>query len=350
MANLVFDDIHVSGLAACVPKKVIKNSELTDLFPPEDIDKTVNSIGIFERRESAPDVCASDLCAAAANHLLDSMAIDRETIDVLLFMSQTGDYLIPATSPALQARLGLPTTCACMDINLGCSGYLYALATAFTFASQPHVRRVLLLDGETFTKKVSIRDKVNAPLYGDAGTATLIEKGGGSPAYFTLNSDGAGTDKIQLRAGGCRVPVTPEALLETEREDANYRSDCQLFMDGMDVFNFTMKAVPRSVMETLALAGCSLDEIDHLVFHQANKFMTDFFGKKLKCPKTKIPYSIGRFGNTSSASIPLTLASELGPSLAGHAKVLLSAFGAGLSWGGAVLEFSQCQVPELIEL
>jgi len=350
MANLIFNDIRIAGISACVPKAIFKNSDLTGLIPPSEIDKTINNIGIFERRVAALEVCSSDLCCAAANTLLDAMNIDRTSIDVLIFMSQTPDFVVPATSPNLQYRLGLSQSCACFDINLGCSGYVYALATAFAYVSQPSIRRVLLLDGETFTKLVSPKDKVNAPLYGDAGTATLIEKGENGPAYFSLFSDGAGAEKIQIKAGGCRFPSSAETLIAQEREEANVRSDHQLYMDGMEVFNFTMKAVPHSVLELLAFSGLQLAEIDHLVFHQANKFMTDFFAKKIKCPKEKVPYSLHRFGNTSSASIPLTIASELQQSLKEPKRLLLSAFGAGLSWGGVVMDFSGCVIPDVVEI
>jgi 3-oxoacyl-[acyl-carrier-protein] synthase-3 len=250
----------------------------------------------------------------------------------------------------LQHRLGLPQTCAAFDISLGCSGYLYALATAFIYAAQPNIRRVLLLDGETFTRLVSPRDKVNAPLYGDAGTATLIEKGGGLSSWFSLFSNGSGQDTIRIHSGGARHPVSADSLVPREAEEGNVRSDCQLHMDGMEVFNFTIKVVPQSILALLSFAGTSLEEVDYLVFHQANRFMTDFFARKIKCPKTKIPYSLTRFGNTSSASIPLTIVAELSGRLEGRKRVLMSGFGAGLSWAAALMEMADCVMPPLVEL
>lgn len=350
MAFLTFNNIRIAGVSACVPKTVSKNAELTDLIPPAEIEKTLNSIGIYEKRFAAPEVCSSDLCYVAANRLLEDLNIEKESIDVLIFMSQTPDYLVPATAPILQHRLGLPESCACFDISLGCSGYLYGLATAFNYVSQPSIKRALLLDGETFSKVVSLKDKVNAPLYGDAGTATLIEKAEGHNAHFSLYSKGAGKDYIMIKAGGYRHPTSVETLQEKTMEEGNIRSDHQVYMDGVEVFNFTIKVVPQSILEILKYAGLQLAEVDYLLFHQANKFMTDFFAKKIKCPKDKIPYSLNRFGNTSSASIPLTIAAELQQKLQERKKVLMSGFGAGLSWGAALLDFEHCVIPPLVEI
>jgi 3-oxoacyl-[acyl-carrier-protein] synthase-3 len=350
MANLSFTNVRVAGISACVPSRVLRNADLTDLILPADIDKTINSIGIHEKRAVAPDVCASDLCCVAANRVLDEMQIDRATIDLLIFMSQGPDYLVPATAPHLQHRLGLPETCASFDISLGCSGYVYALATAFSYAAQPTIRRVLLLDGETFTKVVSPKDKVNAPLYGDAGTATVIEKGGLGASHFALFSNGAKIDAVMIKAGGARYPASPETLEARVAEEGNVRSAHQLYMDGMEVFNFTIKVVPQSILGLLKYAEAQLTDVDYVVFHQANRFMTDFFAKKIKCPKEKIPYSLDRFGNTSSASIPLTIATELRESLQEPKRLLLSGFGAGLSWGGALLDVENCVIPPLAEL
>jgi len=349
MAHLTFDGVRVSGVSACVPIGVQRNADLTDLIPPSEIARTIENIGIVERRIAAPDVSASDLCETAASRLLEMTDVDRDSIDVLIFMSQLPDYPVPATSPSLQHRLGLPESCACFDISLGCSGYIYALATAFAYASLPAVRRVLVLDGETFSKVVSPKDKVNAPLYGDAGTATLVEKGGGGRSWFGLHSNGSGLDKIRIRAGGARLRASIETVQSREREEGNVRSEHELYMDGMEVFNFTMKVVPQSVLALLKYAGLQLADVDYLVFHQANKFMTDFFAKKLKCPKEKIPYSLGRFGNTSSASIPLTITTELRDALGERKRLLMSGFGAGLSWGTALMDVSDCSIPPLAE-
>jgi 3-oxoacyl-[acyl-carrier-protein] synthase-3 len=333
-------------MSACVPGKIQKNSELSDLIPKEELENLINTIGIKEKRVTDPEVCASDLCYFAADKLFESTDISRESIDLLIFMSQDGDYKIPATAPSLQHRLGLLKTTAAFDINLSCSGYIYALSTAFAYASLESINKVLLLDGETFSKLISMKDKSNAPLYGDAGTATIIEKGEFGNSFFSLNSDGSGVNVLKIDAGGARNRTSAQNLEEVEVEDGNFRSQNQLYMDGMEVFNFAMMNVPKDIKNLLAFAGKELNDLDMIVFHQANKFMTDYFVKRLKFDNTKVPYSIDRFGNTSSASIPLTIISEI--SERNRKSVMMSGFGAGLSWGSALLDLSCSQLLPLL--
>ena len=348
MAKITFQGVGITALSACVPKEVYHNKDLGYLIPQEEIEKTIDNIGIVERRIAAPDVMASDLCFKAAQQLMQDNDIQPESIDVLLFMSQTADYRIPATSCLLQHRLGLPKDTMCFDISLGCSGYIYALSTAFAYASIPGVNRVLLLDGETFSKIVNRRDKVDWPLYGDAGTATLIEKGDFGQSTFLLYTDGSGEDKLKIHAG-MRNPITPESCIEREQEEGNIRSDLEVFMDGMDVFNFAISKVPKSIKLLLNETGKTIDDVDYLVFHQANRFMMDFFVKKLKISHDCVPYCIHKYGNTSSASVPLTISSELCGKLKGSHTVVLSAFGAGLSWGSAIMTTRDCNVSPVVE-
>jgi 3-oxoacyl-[acyl-carrier-protein] synthase-3 len=348
MAKLTFQGVGIKALSACVPQEIVYNKDLAYLIPEEEIEKTINNIGIEQRRIAAPDVTASDLCYKAARQLMDENDIDPASIDVLLFMSQTADYRIPATSCILQQRLGLPRETMCFDISLGCSGYLFALSTAFAYASMEGINRVLLLDGETFSKIVNRRDKVDWPLYGDAGTATLIEKGDFGQSSFLLYTDGSGEKALKIQ-GGMRHPITPESLVEREQEEGNIRNDLEVFMDGMDVFNFAISKVPKSVKQLLKETDMTIDEVDYLVFHQANRFMMDFFVKKLKIAPERVPYCISKYGNTSSASVPLTISSELSGKLGGKNTVVLSAFGAGLSWGSAVIQMNDSKVSPVIE-
>jgi 3-oxoacyl-[acyl-carrier-protein] synthase-3 len=348
MAKITFHGVGIKALSACVPPEVIYNKDLGHLIPEEEIEKTINNIGIIERRIAAPDVMASDLCYKAAQQLMADNDIAPESIDVLLFMSQTPDYRIPATSCLLQHRLGLPRETMCFDISLGCSGYLFALSTAFAYASMEGINRVLLLDGETFSKIVNRRDKVDWPLYGDAGTATLIEKGDYGDSTFMLYTDGSGEDTLKIHAG-MRNPITPESCVEREQEDGNIRSDLEVYMDGMDVFNFAISKVPKSIKQLLKETEKSVDDVDYLIFHQANRFMMDFFVKKLKMDPDRVPYCIHKYGNTSSASVPLTISSELCGKLDGDHTMLMSGFGAGLSWGSALMSIHDCKVSPVIE-
>lgn len=314
----------------------------------EEAEKMIESVGIRERRTCDDTTCASDLCYAAAKKLIDDNGIDPQSIDMLLFMSQSADYRCPATACILQHRLGLSKECAAMDLSLACSGYVYSLSCAMAYASLPGINRVLLLDGETFSKLVNPRDKVNVPLYGDAGTATLVEKGDFDESVFILNTDGSGEDAVKIPAG-MRNPVTSQSCEEKERENGNWRNDLQVYMDGMEVFNFAIRVVPKGVRNILSATSTAIDDIDYLVFHQSNRFMTDFFTKKLKFDPEKVPYCIGRFGNTSSASVPLTIVSELQGKLNDCKNVVMCGFGAGLSWGTANIHFKDCKISDIVE-
>jgi len=349
MATIRYHGVGIKAMAACIPSKVYSNRNLGYLIPEDEIEKTITNIGVEERRIADDNVTASDLAYKAAVKLLEDNNIDPSSIDVLLFMSQTSDYRIPATSCILQSRLGLSKETCCLDLTLGCSGYVFALSTAFAYASMEGVNRVLLLDGETFSKIVNKRDKVDWPLYGDGATATLIEKGDFEDSVFMLRTDGDGENAVKIPAGGMRNRVTNDSLSEREEEDGNYRNGLDVFMDGMAVFNFAMSVVPKSIKQICAETGTTLDDIDWLVFHQANKFMTDFFAKRLKFDMNKVPYCIQKYGNTSSTSVPLTIVSELCDKLKIGDRVVLCGFGAGLSWGTARIVFGNCKISAVIE-
>lgn len=349
MAILKYNDIGIAAIAACVPSKVEYNKDLGYFMSEEEIQKAIQNIGIEERRVAEKDVCASDLCFKAAEKLMEDNNIDKSTIDALIFVSQTSDYHQPATAPILQHRLGLSKDTLSFDINLACSGYVYGLSTAYAYACQPGINRVLLLVGETMSKIVSRRDKVNTPLFGDAGTATLVEKGEYGKSVFSLHSDGSGSEVMMIPDGGFRNPTSLDSLAEETDANGDVRTRLQFRMDGMAVFNFGMSEEPRDVKNLLAEAGLELSQLDLLIYHQANKFMTDFFTKWLKFDKAKTPYSIRKFGNTSSASIPLTVVTELKKKYPERKNVIFSGFGAGLSWGSVLLDLRQCKISELEE-
>ena len=349
MATLKFENIGISAIAACVPQQIVRNADLGYFMSEEDIQKAINNIGIEERRIAPSDVCSSDLCYQAAEQLLEDNQIDRSTIDALIFVSQTADYHQPATAPMLQNRLGLSKDTLCFDINLACSGYVYGLSTAYVYANMPTINRILLLVGETMSKIVSRQDKVNTPLFGDAGTATLIEKGDFGESWFNLHSDGSGAEVMMIPHGGFRQPTTPDSFVEETDDNGDVRNQLQFRMDGMAVFNFGISEEPRDVKNLVAAAGLNMNDVDLLIYHQANRFMTNFFTKWLKFDKNKTPYSIQKYGNTSSASIPLTIVSELKNGYPQRDKVVLSGFGAGLSWGSALVNLTNCNISTLTE-
>ena len=352
MTLLSFQKAGIKGLAACVPKNVIRNYDLAKGIGIDDISESIKATGILERRFADNNTCASDLCYEAAEVLLSDMKIKRDSIDMVIFASHTPDYREPSTSTILQARLGLSKSTAAFDISVACSGYVYGLSTAFSYAAHKELDRVLLLVGDTLSKTISLKDKATNLLFGDAGTATLIEKNPDcKESFFSLNSDGSGFSTLIIPGGGFRTPSSHETIKEKKYEDGSIRTDEQLRMDGVDVFNFAMREIPSDIKKIAEYSKIPLENVDFIIFHQANKFMTDFFAKKLKYPKEKVPYSIQRFGNTSSASIPLTLVSELKEILVTQkSRTILSGFGSGLSWGTASLELGNCHVSHLLEL
>ncbi len=349
MATIRYQNVGIKAISACVPKNVNKNSDLGYLIPEEEIEKTINSIGIKEKRIADKDVTSSDLCFKAAKKLLEDNQIDPSEINALIFVSQTSDYHQPATSPILQDRLGLSKDTLCFDVNLACSGYVYGLSIAYSFAAQNGINKVLLLVGETMSKIVSPYDKESAPLFGDAGTATLIERGDYGDAIFSLHSDGSGAQVMVIPDGGFRNPTTPASFEEETDKNGNRRTREHFRMNGMDVFNFGMREEPKDIKKIVAEAGLTMDDIDILIYHQANKFMTDFFTKRIKFSTEKTPYSLEFFGNTSSASIPLTIVTALKNGYPVREKVILSGFGAGLSWGSSLVNLSYTNISELIE-
>lgn len=350
MAILKYNNIGISAIAACVPQKIEYNKDLGYMMSDEEIQKAIQNIGIEERRITDSNVCASDLCFKAAQQLLIDNAIDPQSIDVLIFVSQTSDYHQPATAAILQHKLGLSKNTLAFDINLACSGYVYGLSTAYAYAQNEGVNRVLLLVGETMSKIVSRYDKVNTPLFGDAGTATLIEKGEQfGQSIFSLHTDGKGAEVMMIPDGGFRNPVSADSFVEETDANGDKRTRLQFRMDGMAVFNFGMSEEPRDVKNLVEAAGLELGQVDLLIYHQANKFMTDFFSKWLKFDKAKTPYSIRKYGNTSSASIPLTIVSELYEAYPERKNVILSGFGAGLSWGSVLLDLNSCKISRITE-
>ncbi len=352
MAYLSYSNIGIAGIAACVPKNKIDNYNYTQYFPKDVVEKVVDKIGIKERRFADNDICASDLCYAAAEKLIADMQIDKSTIDVLIFISQTPDYRMPATSFLLQERLGLPKTTMVFDLSLGCSAFLYGLSLGYSLLQQPTINRVLLLDGETRSKVYSPKDRKTAFLFGDAGAAALLEKGEKyRNSYFSFNSDGSMADTIKIEGGGYRIPSSEETLRERVVDEyGNVRSLEHGYMDGDDVFNFVASKVPKDIKKLCETAGEDLASMDYYLLHQANDFMNQFLIKKLKIDGDKVPSSISKFGNTSSVSIPLTIVSELQEKMHGNRKILLSAFGVGLSWGTAILNVENCHISSIVEL
>jgi 3-oxoacyl-[acyl-carrier-protein] synthase-3 len=352
MALLQFDQVGIRGLAAAVPVQTILNREYTQYFPAADVAEIVEKTGIEERRFAPEGMCSSDLCFAAAEKLIADLDVDKNEIELLVFVSQTPDYRMPATSVLLQDRLGLSKQTMVFDLTLGCSAFVYGLSVVFSLVQSGQIKKALLLDGETRSRVYNPKDRRVAFLFGDGGVAALIEK---DPKYgktfFSLNSDGSKGDLIKIKAGGYRNPSSAESVQEKVVDaHGNISTDEHGSMDGPDVFNFVIQEIPTDIARVMKAAETDKEAVDYFVFHQANAFMNGYLAKKLKLPLEKVPSSIREFGNTSSVSIPLTIVSQLQGKLQGKKKVLLSGFGVGMSWASAVMNFQDCWISDIVEL
>lgn len=353
MAIISFNSVGITAMAAAVPSKVIDNYNYgLDIWPKEEIKKVVDKIGVYERRFADSQTCSSDLCFAAAERLINDNNIDKSEIDLLVFLSQTPDYRMPATSILLQDRLGLSKSTLAFDVNLGCSGFINVLSIVYALMQNRGFRKALLLDGETRSKVYSRKDRREAFIFGDAGVAALIERNDKfEESHFSLNSDGSRGNLIMIPGGGYRNMSSIETLQEKVVDEyGNIRSDEHGYMNGADVFNFVIIEVPKDIKRLIKATGEDIETMDYYIFHQANKFINNHIAKKLKLDKDKIPWTIHKYGNTSSVSVPLTIVSELKGKMYGSKKVMLSAFGVGMAWATAIVPFVDCNISDIVEV
>ncbi len=350
MAVFTVPNVKISGIAACVPRQFEDNMELS-LIPEVDRKPFIDTVGIRYRRIAEDGVTASDLCLTAADKLLNDLNWDRQEIKALVFITQTPDYLIPNTSSLLQERLQLPKSCLAFDINLGCSGYVYGLSVIGSLLQNMTGGKALLLVGDISTKTISKKDKSTASLFSDAGTATALEHSPSHEMYFNLQTDGKGYQDIMIPDGGFRNQVTDQSFIETEFEKGVTRSNLHMKLDGVKIFNFSLREIAPNIHALLEAKAIDKSIVDYFIFHQANLLMLENVRKKLKVEPEKVPYSLYDYGNTSSATIPLTMVVRLKEQLCnGDLKLLLAGFGVGLSWGSAYVETRNIVCSDLIEV
>ena len=336
--------VRFAGMASCVPKRVLSN---IDDCPPSlqsERARLIRNIGIETRRICPEWQYFSDLAFIAAERLLADLKWERSEVDALIVMTQSPDYLIPSTAIILQDRLGLSNATIAYDINLGCSAYPFGLHLLGNMISAGSIKKALLLVGD---KCATVRD----PLFSDAGTATALEfSADASPMYFDLNSDGAGYKAIMLPVGGHREPYAYYHGIPTRDEHGQMHWPSDLILDGPAVLSFSTQRVPPAVEATAAYAGLKLDDINYFVFHQANRMINDTIRKKLRLTDDRVPSTLKEFGNTSGASIPVTMTARLREAMeAEKKKLLLCGFGIGLSWGTCILDIDGAALPEMIE-
>ncbi len=351
MAFFPIHNISIRGIAAAVPAQIESNWDY-ELLTESEKKLLIKTTGVEERRRAPEGLATSDLCYEAAQKLMNDLNWAPEEVDALVFVSQSSDYYLPATAIILQDRLGLPKSCLAFDIGLGCSGYVYGLSVLGSILSTTGLSKALLMVGDVSSATCSREDKSTYPLFGDAGTVTAIERdASATPMTFSLHSDGSGYEAIIIPHGGIRNRASKESFDKKEIDKGIVRADFNLALNGLDVFNFSIKEVPKAVKDFFAQTGTSTESYDYFLMHQANRLMNETIRKKVTFGEDKVPYSIGAYGNTSSASIPLTLVSELRDELSsGKTNVLMTGFGVGLSWGVASVELNNLVCPEIVEV
>ena len=343
MARVTLDSVRYRGLASCVPKHVVSNLDCPEAKKSER-ERLVRNIGILNRRLCYPWQCFSDLALAAAERLIEEIGWRREEIDALIVVTQSPDYLIPATAIILQDRLKLGRGTIAFDINLGCSGYPFGIYTVGSMLASGGIKKALLLVGDK-------SGGINEPLFSDCGTATALEFDPSAPRmWFDMNSDGSGYRAIILPVGGHRVPLEMHHCVPKLDKNGDMHSDRDLILDGTAVLNFSTQRIPPAIRELCDFAQVPLDQVDYVLLHQANRMINETIRKKLALPAEKVPSTLYDFGNTSSASIPITMTARIRDDLAsGRKRLLMSGFGIGLSWGSCILDTENAAFPSLIE-
>ncbi|MBQ5943963.1 MAG: ketoacyl-ACP synthase III [Bacteroidales bacterium] len=339
MAYWNIKHVALRGVTGTVPNHPVKTAELS-FFTQEEANTFDATVGIRNRYIAPPDICASDLCLDAGERLLAGLGWEKESVDILLFASVTGDYKTPPTSAILQERMGFPSSTFVLDVPMGCCGCMYCINLAGNMLSAGTARRALILVGDTAMRMGSPRDKSRGPLFGDSGTALALEfDTDASDIIIDFNTMGSGYQALMTPHGGYRHPVTLESFIEEDFGNGIIRAPKDALINGMDVFSFAITKPPISVKKMMEEQGLDKDkDIDFFLVHQANKLIVDRLVKKLKLPVEKVPYNLQEFGNLGGASILMLMTSEIGNELNSKPLTLLcSSFGLGLTWGTMLL-------------
>lgn len=328
----------IKALAYYLPETVITNDELVAEFPEWTVEKIAEKVGVNKRHIAGNETISSMAIKAAENMFQENPAVKREDIDFVLVCTQSPDYFLPSTACIIQNALGIPKTCGAFDFNLGCSGYEYGLATAKGYIAARIAKNILLITAEAYNKHIHPRDKGNRTIFGDAATATLIStEGFAEIGDFVLGTDGSGAENLIVKTGGMACPEKNNDLVFDE--SGNPCSSDFLYMNGSEIFSFTLRVVPKMVKQTLEKNGLDKDDINLFVFHQANSFMLSHLRKKLKISEDKFFINMAEIGNTVSSTIPIALKDAQDAGLL-KGNILIAGFGVGLSWGACTLKIN----------
>lgn len=335
---------YIEAIEVALPSAVLKNQELEG-STEWTAEKIEAKTGIVERRVAAKDELSSDLAVAAGERLFASGACKPSDVDYVLLCTQSPDYLLPTTACLVQDRLKIPTTVGALDFNLGCSGYVYGLSLAKGLIETGQANRILLITAETYTKFIHPGDRSVRTIFGDGATATLIrghEGNAGGIETFIFGTDGSGAKNLIVPTSGMREPRTEDTAKEVVDESGNTRSRDNLYMNGAEIFTFTLREIPKAVNALMARSKDTIESVDLFVFHQANTFMLEHLRKKMKVPTEKFYVAMRDVGNTVSSTIPIALKHALGAGkLKQGNRVMLVGFGVGYSWAGCALTWGE---------
>lgn len=343
----IIPHIQIKAIASWLPINAIEMISFNSLYGESEVRNIIKATGVERVRVADEEMTSADICQKAAEHLIEKENIDKSTIDGLVFVSQTCDYILPATSISLQDRLGLSKDTICIDVHYGCSGYIYGLFLAATWINCGICNNVLVLAGDTTSRMINSQDKSLRMVFGDCGTASLVCKGT-EPMGFHIQSDGSGADRLIVPAGGFRQPITAETSELKYDEDNNGRTQNDLYMDGMAIFNFAITQVHKNVNALLELVGWEREQVGLFALHQANRFMVNYVRKKLKARAELVPINVENYGNTGPSTIPLLLSDVCPQGRYDLSKVVMTGFGVGLSWGSVTANMSETHFYEPI--
>ncbi|MDV7137589.1 ketoacyl-ACP synthase III [Maribacter sp. TH_r10] len=327
----------IENIAYYLPEGKLDSAGLKEIFPDFDVEKIENKIGIKSRHISGTNETSLDLAYKAALKVIKNS--EKNEIDFIILCTQTPEYILPSGACILQDRLGIPVTAGALDFSLGCSGYIYGLAMCKGFLETKIASKILFLTADTYSKYIYDQDKGNRSIFGDGATASIItydeiDKLG----KFKLRSDGSGFDKLIIKNGGTKNKLNAKAEIKIYGDDNQYTDNC-IYMNGPEIFNFTINNIPKLIDDTLEINELKKEEVDYFVFHQANKFMLSYLRRKIGIPQDKFHLNLENTGNTVSSTIPIALNQALKEgSIKKGDKVLLAGFGVGLSWGATIIE------------
>jgi 3-oxoacyl-[acyl-carrier-protein] synthase-3 len=352
--NFRFSQRRISGLLAIVPKNERRFVDEMDNFnfPRARSLKLKEVMGYDKHRIVEGPVCASDMACFGMEHLFTASLLQRDEVDALLVVTQSPDYFMPATSSVIQGRLRLKQDMFCMDINQGCAGFLMGLLQAFLLLEQPSIGKVIVINVDIMSRKVSPRDRNSYPLIGDAASIAIVERSDDTaPILANLKMDGTRREALMIPAGGFRLPCSPETAILEEDEEKNLRAKDHLRMDGSAVFNFVQVEIPLLIEDLLSNAGVTVNDVDYFLFHQPNRFMLQKLADRMNIPYDKMPSNVvEHYGNSSGVTIPMVIAHNLGQLLrSGTIHACLAGFGVGLTWASMLLRMGPLEFCDLID-